>query len=943
MGKATIVSGGTDGLYTVKLDYGKAQKDAAIARINARLVKLTTEISEATTKLSTQQAVEVTQRAKVEQAISAFVTASKTIPRNEANVSKALEAHGKEAAKLIEEKGKTGPLRLALQILKDEDAGLRKELKRWQDLSVEEVRSAWCADLTEDATGQVATIDVPGESKAILIAPSAPVPAAKDGQLVAREVQAAAQVFWNAAVLPGWQRHMPTSRFGVITAMNPDDTADVDLDEAKSSATGGKSSGLDINKLTALSSVPIKYMDCDAAVFAAGDHVVVLFEDGDWTKPKIVGFASNPKACPTGGFVFRPQNSVNTDSTQLTYWGEPFDSANAPLGTPMGAKPFMSLSPKMTKIGGVKVPTDTYKQRRGLSGEKCGQVDWQGPNPDTDVISWDAASIDGLVYGNSFIPDTYMNQWGIQSYGYYGDDPDKSTMLVLRKRNQGTTNAVYSRFNVIKYFDPGEVVDGAGFTQASGGKRYLIVALRSGWTAGVSFTFVKVLVELGKMTGSDGKTVSVYRATGSEPDVVLGTYTPPALMTNLHGWYFNQSGTKARCIMMGKDDQFAVEATFSGSGVTVADVPGSHMSASPADWFIKRDYSSVVTGSGSTRSLATSGVGVMRSPAFMADFQGDDGVMMQFEMTVTEQPTFSSTYAFTDTEAPGVPGVKHETYTSSGNGGWIAKDLLVIKTLSSGDSETRISMGGQAAAGSVGSSSTSQEKTLTRSAGGFTDHSITTQTRSATGGAYSSSTYRSLIDADIRSGAFVFYEVAGNTAPSSYSSSMTYELQMKLGSVDPDILQDEMTTTSSGTSVASRITTTTPTQSISTSWPDEITPGGTTSGPTSQMFWDLASPIFGGGDSQVTQGWTCYTVNEWHQYFARSTSFQSINGMIRTYYGMTLSTTLVGAGMNPIPSWYEPQPPKGVSHLVGGTTSDAAAIAQIETQPMPWLARLGVY
>jgi len=943
MGKATIVSGGTDGLYTVKLDYGKAQKDAAIARINARLVKLVAEMSAAMTKLSTQQAIEDAQKVKVDQAISAFVTASKTSPRNEANVAKALETYGKEAAKLVEEKGKSGPLRLALQILKDEDAGLRKELNRWQDLSVEEVRSAWCADLTEDATGSVSTIDVPGESKTILIAPSAPAPSAKDGQLVAREVQTAAQVFWNAAVLPGWQRHMPTSRFGVITAMNPDDTADVSLDEAKSSAKGGKSSGLDINKLTSLSSVPIKYMDCDAAVFAVDDHVVVLFEDGDWTKPKIVGFASNPKACPTGGFVFRPQNSVNTDSTQLTYWGEPFDSANAPLGTPMGANPFMSISPKMTKIGGVKVPTDTYKQRRGLSGGNVGQVDWQGPNPDTDVISWEAESIDGLVYGNSFIPDTYMDQWGIQSYGYYGDDPDKSSTLVLRKRNQGNANAVYSRFSVIKYFNPGEVVDGAGFTQASGGKRYLIVALRSGWTVGVSFTFVKVLVELGKMTGSDGKSVSVYRATGAEPDVVLGTYTPPALMTNLHGWYFNQSGTKARTVLLGKDDMFAVEATFTDGSVTVAEIPGSRMSMSPEEWFLKMDYSSVISPGGSTRSLATSGTGVMRSPAFMADFQGDDGVMMQFEMTVTEQPTFNSTYAFTDTAAPGVPGVKHETYTSSGNGGWIAKDLLIIKTLSSGASETRISMGGQGATGSVGTSSTSQERTLTRSAGGWTDHTITTQTRSSTGGAYSSSTSRSLIDADIRSGALVFYEVAGNTAPSSYSSSMTYELQMKLGYVDPDILQDEMTTTSSGTSVASRITTTTPTQSISTSWPDEITPGGTTSGPTSQMFWDLASPIFGGGDSQVTQGWTCYTVNEWHQYFARSTSFQSINGMIRTYYGQALSTTLVGAGMPSLPSWFKPSSSKGVSHLVGGVTQDAADFVSISSQPLPWLARLGVY
>lgn len=652
-----------------------------------------------------------------------------------------------------------------------------------------------------------------------------------------------------------------------------------------------------------------------------------------------------------GGFIFRPQNDVDTDGTNLTFWGAPFTPANMPLGTPGGAKPFALLTPKISKDAatGAYKTSDTYKFRRGISpvdklGQDIyGQIDWQGPNPKTDVISWYCESIDGLVYGNSFLPDVYMDQWGIQSYGYYGDDPEKSSALVLRKRNLGVANAVYSKLKAIKIYPDGGPVDGAGFTKKDAtGQRHMIAALRTGFFHGVSFTFIKTPIALSETMGPDGKPVPIYKAGDSTTDVVLGTYDSPALMTNMHGWYFNQSGTKARTVLLGKNDQFAVEATFTEDGVTVAEIPGSRMSASPEDWFIKRDYSSVVTGSGSTRSLATSGVGVMRSPAFMADFQGDDGVMMQFEMKVTEQPTFSSSYAFTDTEALGVPGVKHETYTSSGQGGWIAKDMLIVKTLAVGTSEARISMGGQGAAGSVGSSNTSQEKTLTRSDGGYTDHSITTQTRSSTGGSYSSSTYRSLIDADIRSGAFVFYEIAGNTAPSSYNSSMTYELQMKPGSVDPDILQDEMTTTSSGTSVAPRITTTTPTQSSSTSWPSEITPGGTTSGPTSQMFWDLASPIFGGGDSQVTQGWTCYTVNEWHQYFARSTSFQSINGMIRTYYGQALSTTLVGAGMSPMPGWFAPQPSKGVSHLIGSVAADAAAVAQIDTQPMPWLSRLGV-
>lgn len=650
------------------------------------------------------------------------------------------------------------------------------------------------------------------------------------------------------------------------------------------------------------------------------------------------------------GFIFRPQNDVDTDGTDLTFWGEPFTPANLPLGTPGGSKPLAILTPKISKDAatGKYKASDNYKLLRGISPvdkigqDVYGQIDWQGPNPKTDVISWYCESIDGLVYGNSFIPDTYMDQWGIQSYGYYGDDPDKSSMLVLRKRNLGVANAVYSKLKIIKIYPDGGLVDGACFTAPDqNGQRFMITALRTGFFAGVSFTFIKTPIAPSETKDPNGKPVPIYRAGDSTTDVVLGTYDSPALMTNMHGWYFNQSGTKARTVLLGKDDQFAVEATFTVDGVTVAEIPGSRMSLSPEEWFVKRDYASVITTGGSTRSLTNSGAGVMRSPAFMADFQGDDGVMMQFELKVVEWPTFNSTYTVTDTEAPGYPGVKHETYTSTGAGGTMTKDMIIVKTLAVGTSEERINIGFQGAVGSGGSSTTSQESTLTRSAGGWTDHRLLTQTMSAVGTPYSGVTSRSLIDADLRHGAFVFHELTGSSSVVS-SSVMTYETQGVMGFPDPQIVRDEMTSTSPSTSSGSRVATVTPTNSISTAWPDVTDPGGTSTGPTSQMFWDLASPIFGGGQSQVTQGWKGYTVNEWHQYFERGTSFQSINGMIRTYYGKALSTTLVGAGMEPMPSWYEPQPRKGISHLVGSVTADAAYIAQIDAQPMPWLARLGV-
>jgi hypothetical protein len=114
-----------------------------------------------------------------------------------------------------------------------------------------------------------------------------------DGVLVAREVQSPEQVFFNAAILPGWQKFKPTYRSGVITALNTsNNTASVTLDAAQSSAAG-----LDINKMTALANVPVVYMTCHAAAFEAGDRCVVRFNGMDWAQPQVVGFVDNPKPC----------------------------------------------------------------------------------------------------------------------------------------------------------------------------------------------------------------------------------------------------------------------------------------------------------------------------------------------------------------------------------------------------------------------------------------------------------------------------------------------------------------------------------------------------------------------------------------------------------------------------------------------------------------------
>lgn len=156
---------------------------------------------------------------------------------------------------------------------------------------------AWCADLTEDAAGEVKTIEVNGEFGAEgsirVVAPQEVAPSLAAGDVVAREVQAGAQAYFNAAILPGWQKFKPTYRAGTITRVDAAaNVVDVDLDTARSSAQR-----LEINQSGSLSDVPVRYMTCDASAFEVGDRAIVEFQSQDWTQPVVIGFVERPRGC----------------------------------------------------------------------------------------------------------------------------------------------------------------------------------------------------------------------------------------------------------------------------------------------------------------------------------------------------------------------------------------------------------------------------------------------------------------------------------------------------------------------------------------------------------------------------------------------------------------------------------------------------------------------
>lgn len=216
-----------------------------------------------------------------------------------------------------------------LAMIKLRKAAAQKEIARLQRLSLRDRLDAiknleeygheadiWCADLTEDLSGDVGIIEIPGEQQSWNILPGyfneAPYNAQRDGHILPAVVGTPAGVFWNLAMLPGWQKWKPTFRYGVITAKNGDE-CDVALEAAFSSQQA-----INVNQEPELYEVPITYMTCDGAVFEVGDEVVIRFNDQDINDPEVIGFKEQPKRC-TQWVVFEAYHLDRSVSPSIQY------------------------------------------------------------------------------------------------------------------------------------------------------------------------------------------------------------------------------------------------------------------------------------------------------------------------------------------------------------------------------------------------------------------------------------------------------------------------------------------------------------------------------------------------------------------------------------------------------------------------------------------------
>jgi len=281
MGKGTIVTAKGDGLYTISLDYGTEQiaerKAALQAEADAHDSALQAAISDRDAKQSTLQSTLSD--------LDAAIIAANASPED-SSMKDAVD----DAAKRARTVGAAVDYaNQQIALWKMRKAAALRNIEKLNALTLTETRDVWCADYTDDASGEVETLETVGEQGDIVIKPGAP--AGGGSELRHRLAMSAAAAYFNAAMLPGVQRHRPGYRAGVLTSIDrAANTGTVLLDSVSSSAQA-----LPINASASVEG-PFRYMTCDSAAFSVGDEVVVEFSQS-WDTPVIVGFKTNPKLC----------------------------------------------------------------------------------------------------------------------------------------------------------------------------------------------------------------------------------------------------------------------------------------------------------------------------------------------------------------------------------------------------------------------------------------------------------------------------------------------------------------------------------------------------------------------------------------------------------------------------------------------------------------------
>lgn len=279
MGRATIIAHKGAGLYDVALTFDRSAYDRRVAALTASLATAASQLSTLAEKITTAGAERSASLAALDAAIAGKDAAAiRAAERRLLTAAATLEGLTRTRAEITARRTADAIALETLQAAPPDD----------------QAAEAWCADYSEDLSGTVGTIDPLGAGGRAILRPGYNGDAAytpgRDGHFRKRGHMGPAELFFNAAILPGWQKWMAPPRIGTITALNGD-SCDVLLEAAESDAQG-----LDTNQSPALTGVGVSYMECNGAAFEVGDTVVVAFA-GSWENPQVIGFEKNPRPC----------------------------------------------------------------------------------------------------------------------------------------------------------------------------------------------------------------------------------------------------------------------------------------------------------------------------------------------------------------------------------------------------------------------------------------------------------------------------------------------------------------------------------------------------------------------------------------------------------------------------------------------------------------------
>lgn len=287
MGKARILSAQGEGLYSIEILEDRTRAESLKQRALQRIDEIDSELT--TLEADLEQA-----RQKVDDAAEAQDQAIQQHQDEIAATGESSVDLQAPAQAVLEADAARDAIRTRIGSLNLERLQQQGWIDRVDALPPLRTQQAWCADYTEDLSGEVATAEVPGEAKQVIIKPgfegANQWSASEDGAMQPALASTPAGVFYNLAMMPGWQKWRPTFRVATISNIN-EDLCDITLDAATSSQQA-----LNVNAQGSYSGVPIYYMDCNGAAFEDGDRVLVAFS-GNTDQPMVVGFESEPKEC----------------------------------------------------------------------------------------------------------------------------------------------------------------------------------------------------------------------------------------------------------------------------------------------------------------------------------------------------------------------------------------------------------------------------------------------------------------------------------------------------------------------------------------------------------------------------------------------------------------------------------------------------------------------